>query len=340
MKVKIERLDIYTHSSTVSFSFDSKITFIYGNIGVGKTTLLSLAIYCLGGDLVETPAVKDQFLSAGLSVRLGTDRYLFRREYKSARIFVSDEAGWIYSIDKKKVSQFLYDKAGIRSIYYERQGVDTPNQLTFKNYLWYSYLNQADIDSNFFYLGKDANEFYQTASLNALASLLGKNSFVNEDEKRLLAEKRKRFKKYDHGRVALNYVISEELMERMLEEYKHTDKASEKGKILGRAILNYNRFLGEHCELKRQISDIASHMPKGTEPEFEKNLHELGEIFKKSLISIGFPSISEADQIRYDERTLNPTITNEYTGTEYSFDFLGSGGKKTLFKNASCLLFI
>lgn len=354
MKISIKQLDIYTNNNLISFKLDSQITFIYGNIGVGKTTLLSLILYCLGGDLVETPAVSDQFISAGLHIKISSSCLLLRREYKSSRIFISDNQEKVYNIDKREISKFLYQEAKIRTIYYDRKGVDTLNQITLKNFLWYSYLKQSDIDSNFFYLSKGSNEFYQTASMNTLASLLGKSMYVSEKQKKEISSKRKLLKKYENGMVALNYVINEDFLKFVNDEYAkiiaeydnmksagdekkdsewNSMKASEmKLKILGRVISNYDKYSQEYIDLKKQVSELSSDSPKDNDSVFKENLTELGEIFKKCLISIGFPSISESDRVVYQARSLNPTLINEYTNTRYNFDLLGSGGKKTLFK--------
>ena len=344
MRMFIKRLDIYTSNGKISFSFNDRITFIYGNIGVGKSTLLSVMLFCLGGDLVETPAVSDQFVSAEVHVELNKGMYLFRREYRSSRIFVNDKQGNVYNIEKKKISDFLYRKSNIQGLYYEREGSDTPNQLTFRNFLWYVYLKQSDIDSNFFYLGKGSNEFYQIASINALASLLEKESFVSEEQKKILSKKRKRFRKYENGKIALDYVINAEFIDYITTEYNfikeeeydfrsiNVCQKDNKERILRRVILNYNKFLREYNDLKRQVESFSFVKSEDADIRFKQNLHELGEIFKECLISIGFPSISKSDKVEYDERTLNPIIFNEYTNTKYSFELLGSGGKKTLFK--------
>lgn len=347
MKMNIKELNIYTKNEVLNYHFDSRITFIYGNIGVGKTTMLSIVLYCLGGDLVETPAVKDQFVSAGLSVELNAGIYIFRRQYKSPRIFIKGLCGEIYNIDKKNISDFLYERSNLHSIYYERKGVDTPNQLTFKNYLWYVYLKQADSDSDFFYLGKTTNEFYQTASMNTLASLLGKSSFMDATHKKEISEKKKAFRKYGHGVVALDYVINEEFLKYILSEYdymiqedlkRREDKKTanlnfdNKLRTIKRMVSNYNKFFQEYYQLKKQVISYSRKQANSNDLNLQKNLEDLGEIFKDCLIAVKFPGISKTDRVFYEEKSLNPTIVNEYTDARYNYDLLGSGGKKTLFK--------
>ena len=132
MNIKILELKIHSGSGTLSFQFNSHIAYIYGNIGVGKTTLISLIIYCLGGDLVETPAVKNQLTSAEIYVEIDSKTFVFRREYPSHQIFIRDNKGNVINIHKKEITDFLFQQSGTYPIYYEQKGSDTPNQLTLK----------------------------------------------------------------------------------------------------------------------------------------------------------------------------------------------------------------
>ncbi len=59
MNIFFEKLHLYTkEGEKTTINFSHTLTFIYGNMGVGKTTLLNLIFYCLGGTLIKTPAVE------------------------------------------------------------------------------------------------------------------------------------------------------------------------------------------------------------------------------------------------------------------------------------------
>lgn len=360
MNIKILELKIHSGSGTINFQFNSHITYIYGNIGVGKTTLISLIIYCLGGDLVETPAVKDQFTSAEVHVEIDSKTFVFRREYSSPQIFIRDIKGNVINIHKKEITDFLFQQSGTYSIYYEQKGSNTPNQLTLKNYLWYSYLRQSDIDSNFFYLNKGANEFYQIFSTNVLASLLGKTPFIDTHQKNILRTNRKRLAKYENGIEALEYVLGKEILDSIEQKtislrnelaqlntslVDVTSDATQNESLLRineikfkldfldpliPMVLRRNKFYNEYHHLKECVQQFS--IEKKTDASFEQNLSELGEIFKKCLLLAGFPSISQSDKVFFQYNNFNPIVKNNYTDIRYDFDSLGSGGKKTLFK--------
>lgn len=360
MNIKISELKIHSDSGTINFQFNSHITYIYGNIGVGKTTLISIIIYCFGGDLVDTPAVKNQFTSAEVYIEINSKIFMLRREYLSSQIFIQNEEGNVFNIHKKNITDFLFQLSGTYPIYYEQRGTNTPNQLTLKNYLWYSYLRQSDIDSNFFYLNKGANEFYQVSSANVLASLLGKTSFIDTHQKNILRTNKKRLVKYENGIEALEYVFDKDILNFIENETgrlkgelaqlnaslvdvtnneTHNELLSRINEIkinlnfiyqFAPLISRRNKFYQEYYRLKENVRQIS--VEGKTDISFERNLSELGEIFKKCLILTGFPSISQSDKVFFQSNSLNPIIKNEYTDISYDFDSLGSGGKKTLFK--------
>lgn len=343
MNIKINGIDIYTNNGRITYNFDSQITYIYGNIGVGKSTLLSLLVYCLGGNLVETPAIKDQLASVGLRIELAKRSYTFRREYRSAHVFIDCGGGVVKRIHKREVSDFIYRTLGIAPIYYEQKGNGTPNQLTLRNYLWYSYLKQSDIDSNFFYLNSGANEFYQTASMNALASLFGEGNFIDAEQRTMISALKKRIAKYENGIGAINYVIDHDFIQYLSQNLKQIEGLgrgdAEWGALFQHCLSMYTRyvkFVQGYKFLKTQALDF-----QGKTVEYDKklndNLTDLGDIFKQCLLSVGFPGILKSDKVVFDAQQLRPAIVNEYTGIEYNFDSLGSGGKKTLFK--ICFLF-
>ena len=360
MNIKILELKIHSGSGTISFQFNSHITYIYGNIGVGKTTLLSLIEYCFGGDLVDTPAIRDQFASAEVYIEINSKIFMLRREYLSAQIFIRDDLGNVSNMHRRDITNFLFQQSGTYPIYYEQRGTNTPNQLTLRNYLWYSYLRQSDIDSNFFYLNRGANDFYQISSANVLASLLGKTSFIDVHQKNILRTNKKRLTKYENGIEALEYVFSKDIfdlieneticlnnklaqLKALIGEATTEDAHNElSSKINGITIqldfLNQfkpilskrSKFYQEYYRLRESVQKFSVDQKK-TDIFFEENLSELGDIFKNCLILAGFPSISQSDKVFFQPYTLNPIIKNEYTNISYNFDSLGSGGKKTLF---------
>lgn len=71
MKIRLEYIDLYTRQSVERVNFSRTVTFIYGPIGKGKSTVARLVDYCLGGRLERTPALQHEFVSCVLSVQMG-----------------------------------------------------------------------------------------------------------------------------------------------------------------------------------------------------------------------------------------------------------------------------
>ena len=86
MNIKIKQLLIRTKKTTESVIFGKTLTFIYGPISKGKSTVLRLIDYCFGGDLERTPAIQQEFISTELFVDIGSyncviERSAFDKEY-------------------------------------------------------------------------------------------------------------------------------------------------------------------------------------------------------------------------------------------------------------------
>jgi predicted Zn-ribbon and HTH transcriptional regulator len=110
-------------------------------------------------------------------------------------------------------------------------------------------------------------------------------------------------------------------------------------------LVEQRRFLERLREMPRAINDLEEEAGalQGTidrlrsEIEEEKsrlhvadqNIVLLTEKFRSIMLSVGFPGVSEDDEIEIDPRNWRPVIRHE--GQEWSFWDAGSGGKKTLF---------
>lgn len=71
MKLRLETLRITAKQSIEELSFSPSVTFLYGPVGTGKSTVARLVDYCLGGELERTPAVQQEFVAAQLKLRIG-----------------------------------------------------------------------------------------------------------------------------------------------------------------------------------------------------------------------------------------------------------------------------
>ena len=70
MKIRLIALVIMFKKGRETIDFVD-FNYFYGQMGAGKSTIARLIDYCLGGDLVWTPALQSEFVSASLLLKVG-----------------------------------------------------------------------------------------------------------------------------------------------------------------------------------------------------------------------------------------------------------------------------
>ncbi|MGK3091819.1 AAA family ATPase [Streptomyces sp. WAC01490] len=78
-KFRIEKVTIYSTEGPVEYQFPSDLTVLAGPTGVGKTTLLELIKWGLGGDGQLAPVVTDKVHDLSLQIAIGEDRFRLSR---------------------------------------------------------------------------------------------------------------------------------------------------------------------------------------------------------------------------------------------------------------------
>lgn len=68
MNIRLTYLLVRTRQTTEKIEFSETVTFLYGPIGKGKSTVARLIDYCFGGDLERTPAIQQEFIAVTLGV--------------------------------------------------------------------------------------------------------------------------------------------------------------------------------------------------------------------------------------------------------------------------------
>jgi len=195
MKLKLERLILQTKQKTISISFSNSVTYFYGKMGTGKSTIARLVNFCLGGELKETPALQSEFLS--VSLELIIEKYVVKldRQRGSSEII----AAWknkdtkesnalpipvrgikdkFIMPDKKieNISDFIFYLGNLEPPYVlkSKHNVETELiRLSFRDIMWYCYLDQDHIDSSLFYLEYGDHPFKINKSQDAIRYILG-----------------------------------------------------------------------------------------------------------------------------------------------------------------------
>jgi len=189
MKIKLERLIIQTKKNREIIDFSESVTFVYGPVGKGKSTLARLIDFCFGGTIENTPAIQQEFVSAILHLYLNEYKCVIERgatDISTVRIswFASEEKSGsvnaplhaqeeqlISGIEIYSLSDIIFFLCGIEPIKVRRSSrdVDSPLiRLSFRDLWRYCYLEQMHLDSSFFRFedpfrrrkGQDAMRFF------------------------------------------------------------------------------------------------------------------------------------------------------------------------------------
>jgi hypothetical protein len=172
VKVTLLELAITTRKSVEILPFSPTVTFLYGPVGTGKSTVARLIDYCFGGDLERTPAIQQEFVAVRLSVVLGLHHCQIERaslDGSSVRVSWEGPDGQMESISAPlaadenpilhehvfNLSDLLFFLCGVEPIKVRKRfrDADSPMiRLSFRDVWWYCYLEQTHLDSSFFKL--------------------------------------------------------------------------------------------------------------------------------------------------------------------------------------------
>lgn len=112
MKLKMKKLYIYSQNGEDTvYNFSDGLTFIYGNVGTGKTTMLNLLMYCLGGEIIKTPAMVKCLDAVQLEISIQDREYRLFRKFDTRRILVENVQKevrfWMNNIDLSDYIHYL-----------------------------------------------------------------------------------------------------------------------------------------------------------------------------------------------------------------------------------------
>ncbi len=171
MNIHFNFLFLQCKRSKEKIDLTSQISFFYGQISSGKSSIAKLIDYCLGGEVEKTPAINKELISATLDLVIGDYQVILERTYETnkiqctwmndlgeqatvlAPVIPEDKAIWsdnIFSLSD--LLFYLLGKSPIKIA--SNQNIDEAalNRLSFRNFMWYCYLDQQHLDSSFFRL--------------------------------------------------------------------------------------------------------------------------------------------------------------------------------------------
>lgn len=364
MRISIQNIHIFsTDGEENVLNFSKSLTFVYGNVGAGKSTMLNLIMYGLGGDLIYTPAIRNCLKAVQLEVMLDDRPFRFFRMAKSNRIQVDNILeNQRVSLFQHEVSSFLYHQFSLPDVYLSMGNIeDKKVTLSFKNFCWFSYLKQSEMDNSFFYLDSD-NIYRQNAAINVLFSFFESEFLIDPKASQRYRDLKRRLRRFEEGQKVFEYLeplfhssdildaVAPEVSVAQLKQqiadalsdttYYNPDGLANllgiqkrldqlEGRMLfARKKARYNR---EFETLQKEMECITSsiHFEQSAE---NPHIQKLYSLFGECLANIGFQGVSKFDTVRMNPKNYMPILNNPYENREVSFETLGSGGKKTLFK--------
>ena len=298
MKLRLNELQLTCKKSVEPIVFDD-ISYFYGELGAGKSTIARLIDYCLGAkQLVMTPALQSEFVSVALNLTVGNVDLTIERERESQQALVSwadnqliipvrSAAGVVLPDTQVEVlSDLIFHLVGLnpprvrKSQHNEDSGLE---RLSLRDLYWYCYLDQDSMDSSFFHLDRDANTFKRLKSRNVLRMILG----VHQER---VAELEQRLEMLHRERQG--YLNSARVLEHTLEEAKFSTLEE----IESREIK-----VAEQLErLQRRIRSIRDEQAK-TVSHVADRLREKARQVSSELEAVE-RALSEVESINADDR--------------------------------------
>ncbi|MGQ3053668.1 MAG: hypothetical protein ACT6S0_17955 [Roseateles sp.] len=191
MKVKLQALRLHFRRSVETIEF-GQISFFWGKIGAGKSSIARLIDYCLGADIQLTPALQLEFNSADLSVDVEGRRLTIYRERESSNVI----AAWAEGDQVMEVLMPARKADGVvvpgttievlSDVFFHLASLPVPKvrkgrrtaeerleRLSLRDLFRFCYLDQDNIDSDFFRLDSEGDYSRRAKSVDAMRFVLG-----------------------------------------------------------------------------------------------------------------------------------------------------------------------
>lgn len=246
MKIHLRNLIVRTKQTAEELHFSDTVTFLYGPVGTGKSTVARLIDFCFGGELEHTPAIQQEFVSVVLGAKVGEYECTFERGAEDAHavrvtwrskendvgsVNAPLSAGEVPLVDGEvySLSDLLFRLSGIKPIKVLKRSRDPDSptiRLSFRDVWWYCYLDQAHLDSSFFRMedpfrgrkSQDAMRFFtglHSEQLSQLQAELYRTLTEQQGSREAVVQIRKFMARFDLG-SELDLIKKIEVTEREL----------------------------------------------------------------------------------------------------------------------------
>ncbi|AZO45297.1 hypothetical protein LB559_06385 [Mesorhizobium sp. BR1-1-3] len=170
----------------------SKLSYFWGQMGAGKSSIARLVDYCLGGTIQLSPALQSEFVSATLTLELERATLSIERARDAADVFASwedDQGRYSIVIPSRVAAGEVIPQTGVETLsdlIFWLSEINPPRvrksktkadskivRLSLRDLLWYCYLDQDHIDSSFFYLEESAEFYMRLKSRDVIRYIIG-----------------------------------------------------------------------------------------------------------------------------------------------------------------------
>jgi hypothetical protein len=191
MRVRLSELFIACHKYQETVPL-SRFSYFYGKMGAGKSSIARLIDYCLGGDLELTPALQSEFVGATLTLKVGGNEITLERQRHADQIraqWTKENELFDTAVPARVPAGEVLPNTGIEvlsDLFFYFVGMAPPKvrrsklkddsdlgRLSLRDLLWYCYLDQDTIDSEFFHLDATANPYKRNKSRDVLRFVVG-----------------------------------------------------------------------------------------------------------------------------------------------------------------------
>lgn len=318
MKIRLHTLKLLCRQSEEVLTFSPNVTFIHGTLSLGKSTVVRLIDFCLGGDLELTTAVQREFLAAAMTLEINDNEVLIERSKGEGFVRVSwidpgegpislqirakGDGPVVFGADVVNLSDLLFRLLGYPIIRVRKRTGDEESpmiRLSFRDLFKFCYLEQEELDSSFFRLNtpvlaeksKDSLNFFTGYYSEVLSTLQTEYDQTRSDQraKRDAADRIREFlREFDFASADQINAELEKVRARSdeLRRYLSSDTAS---------YLRDTHFVDEQRVRLRQLSDMLER-ERETLDDLEFRLKEQKEL-RSELLSMKF-KVARADRAR------------------------------------------
>lgn len=191
MKIVLKFLQLHFRKSIETIEFE-RINFFWGKIGAGKSSIARLVDYCFGADINLTPALQLEFVQAVLSLEVEGRRLTIYRERESTNLVASWKEGddalealiparkaagvAVPGTSIEVLSDLIFHIADLPAPRV-RKGRRTADpsmvRLSLRDLIRFCYIDQDEIDSDFFRLDLEGDWVRRAKSVDAMRFILG-----------------------------------------------------------------------------------------------------------------------------------------------------------------------